>query len=686
MSLIQETLPGLYNGVSQQPATLRKKNQAEVQENAIGTLVKGLFKRPPAEYFSHFSNPNAGQMYVHGIERDAQEWYIVLFTGDAADPIIVYNVATGTMETVKYGHLDSDLNFTEDSSVKDYLTAGSKPPQEKMRATTIVDYTIVVNSEVVPAMSSNTTDDSPINSVDTYSDLDTASNDSGSKYRVMRDQYGEYVQYYVKSDGDRWNEVPGYGVQTDYDKTTMPHRLVRLSNGDFVFADIDWVSRTIGDEKSAPKASFISGTINNVCFFQNRLVFIAQTNVVMSRTADYFNLWPQTALEVLDSDPIDVGAATAEVTVFQEGLPFNKQLLLRAGAHQFTLSAGSAGGLSPKNVTLDQTTRFPTIENSSSVSVGSNLYFCCPNQDYITVREYFVQPDSLVEDAADITLHVPSYIPSGDRVELTAVPQMDYVFCLSSGDKQSIYIYKFLWQGDDKPQSAWCKWSFANDIIGVVSFQNILVVLLDVGDSIVVSGIYLNYDPSSHTYLDKVQYGEGTYDSSNNITKFDLGFADPGTDFTVVDPDNMVALSSSNKNSGDSYVSVDGDKTGKAYYYGQRYQMTYEFSPWFLKNSQGTTQKGRLQIRSLSLSFFDTGYFELHVTPKYRDTITHTFNGLRLNTTILEGNTLHEDSLRYMVLGESDKTKIELKNHTHLPCVFQEATFEGFFNARAKNY
>lgn len=687
MALLQETLPGLYNGVSQQPPTLRPKDQAEVQENAVGSLVRGLLKRPPAEFFSTFNLPGSDPIYVHKIERDSDEWYVVMFTGDATDPIQVYDVNNGDLKTVKYGHLDASLNFTEDTAVKDYLTSGSAVPQDKIRATTVVDYTIVVNSAVTPAMTSNTTGDSNIQSVDSYADLDTASNaGAGTKYRVLRSQYGDYVYYYVESDGDRWNEVPGYGVHTDYDPATMPHRLVRMSDGSFVFADIDWPSRPVGDERSAPTASFVGDSIQNMCFFQNRMVFISKTNVVMSRTKDYFNLWPETSLEVLGTDPVDIGAATNEVTIFREGLPFNKQLLLRADNHQFTLSGGSGGGVSPKNVVLDQTTRFTTIRNAQSVSAGSNLYFCCPNQNYVTLREYFVQPDSLVEDAADVTLHVPNYIPNGERVELTSVPQMDYIFCYTSGDIYSLYVYKFLWNNDKKAQSAWSRWTFANPVIGVTTFQNILLVLLDVSGTTVACGLYLNYSPAELTYLDKVQYAEGTYNSTNDETEFDLGFADPDTDFTVVDPDNMIALSSAYKNSDESIVRVSGDKTGKSYYYGQKYQMLYQFSPWYLKSNQGTTQKGKLKIRSLQLSFFDTGFFELHITPQYRDTITHTFNGLRLNTTILEGNTLHNETLRFMVLGESDKTKIELKNSTHLPSVIQEATFEGFYTSRAKNF
>ena len=53
-----------------------------------------------------------------------------------------------------------------------------------------------------------------------------------------------------------------------------------------------WGERTVGDLDSAPSPSFIGSKINNVFFFRNRLGFLADDNVILSRAAEFFNFFP----------------------------------------------------------------------------------------------------------------------------------------------------------------------------------------------------------------------------------------------------------------------------------------------------------------------------------------------------------------------------------------------------------
>jgi hypothetical protein len=780
MALLQETNSGLFNGVSQQPASMRLKSQCEQQENAIGELVRGLYKRPPSKFIRDLGSVVASESYVHKIDRDINERYVVIFTDDGTEPIVIYDLVNDEFPTVNYGTLDEDLNFTQNTSVKDYLTFNKSNVVafNRIRATTIADYTIVVNRyrtcQKMPPLTNEIenvaivringwydgkaevrldgdsctknmdrswtpdhaaevlyndvfTDPSkwPVGktlpnverngnliklyfidgrdfdldvsgsetdilwrTVRSYDELWPASSfNDNERVRILQDTYGESVHYYVQSDGKNWIESTGFDLYNGLNGDNLPHRLVRMSDGSFVFAPCNWVDRKVGDKYTAPDPSFIGTKIEHVFFYQNRLGFLTKSNIILSRPGFYFDFWPTTALEVLDDDPIDIGIATTEVVTLREVLPFNKNLMLRADNQQFIVSyAGSI--LSPKTIAIDQTTRFTSMPGSRSASIGSNLYFACPNQDYITIREYYVQPDSLVEDAVDVTKQVPQYIPFGGRVWLTAVTQMDYLFVNTSDDANALYVYKYFWDGNAKVQSAWCRWSFDSYIIDVFPFGADLYILFSIDAHGVLCKIPLNSEPKDMIHIDKQLTLSGSYDSGNDQTTFTLPFDDSSNNdsWSVVDPDNLLAVANVTKSNLTDIV-VEGDYSDKSYVIGQSYEMLYELTPWYIQDRQGTAHTGILKIRSIQVRYYDTGYFILEVEPagnrqSYLQSVEET--GFQLNNDSLDQANFRKGITRFMVLGESTQTRIIFKNDTHLSCIFQGVTFEGFYSTRAK--
>lgn len=772
MALIQESIPGLYNGVSQQPPALRLKNQGEEQVNAHGDLVHGLVKRPGSEFLFELPAEVIDWFHTHVIERDLNEQYLVFFTNDSDTPLIVYDTIENTTREVNYGHLDEDLEFEKDEDVKDYLTTGSAVmPTNRFRTTTVGDYTFVVNREVQPEMSEDKTDPEPkktgwihytfysgleqgrlqingqeetfelevndgldevvgqihdtINNefsgisstrygnvlkieadeeieqlqfndpdcltftyaVDRYDDLFPAivlEEGENPKFRVLQSEYGDNINYYVQREGDRWEETVGFDLKYRFDESTLPHRLVRMPDQSFVFAPVKWFERQVGDEKSAPVPTFTRQKVENVFFHQNRLGFVTETNIIMSQTAEYFDFWPETALEVSAVDPVDIGVATTEVSFLREVIPFNKNLLLRADNNQFILSHG-AEGLTPENVAIDRSTRYETIPLSRSVSIGSDLYFCTPQQDYVAIREYFVQPDSLVEDAADVTMQVRSYIPKGDTVILEAMPSANMVFVQTSGDPYNLYVYTYYWEADQKVQSAWERWEFKNEIKGIGKFGPDLMVLLQVNDKVIAVRLHLAVSPRDEIYLDKKQELEGEYDSDESQTVFKLGYSEPGTDFTLVDPDTRIAPGGVEKDEDSDEVRIWGDWTDKEYIIGERFTKRYEFTRWMLKDDNNRVHPGRLQLKSIKLYFQDTGYFRLNITPRGRPTIKREFTGFILGESSLNTGNLHDGNRRFMALGKADETRIEVINDSHLPSNIQSAAFEGFHHARAQS-
>ena len=126
MPLIARTIPNLVQGISQQPEILRLNSQATSQENGFSSVVEGLKKRPPTSYVAKLTGSSLANAYIHTINRDTSERYIVVITNGV---LSVYDI-TGTAKTV--------VNQT---NATNYLS--SSDPKSDFVCVTVADYTYV---------------------------------------------------------------------------------------------------------------------------------------------------------------------------------------------------------------------------------------------------------------------------------------------------------------------------------------------------------------------------------------------------------------------------------------------------------------------------------------------------------------------------------------------------------------
>ena len=135
MPLISESIPNLINGVSQQPPSLRLKTQAELQENGLSTVVEGLRKRPSSEFVAEIMDAaDAEGAFIHTVRRDESEFYIMIISTNGV--VRVFD---------QYGVQRTVANSTT------YLN-GMTDAQRQLTATSIADYTFVVNKAKIITM------------------------------------------------------------------------------------------------------------------------------------------------------------------------------------------------------------------------------------------------------------------------------------------------------------------------------------------------------------------------------------------------------------------------------------------------------------------------------------------------------------------------------------------------------
>lgn len=499
-----------------------------------------------------------------------------------------------------------------------------------------------------------------------------------------------------------WRECPAPGIKSTITAATMPHILVRESNGTFTFKRATWKAKLVGDSSSNPFPSFVDKhSISDVFFYRNRLGLLADEAVVFSEAGEYFNFMRTTVTQLLDSDPIDVNASHTKVSLLKHAVPFNKQLLLFSEQTQFLIDQNDI--LSPKTIGIKVTTEFPCNVLAKPVGIGKNVYFATDKGAWSSVREYFADLNNLANDAIDVTAHIPQYIPSG-IFKISAAANEDMMVALTSQDPSSLYIYKFFFNNNDKLQSSWSKWTFGSDstILNADFIGSDLYLVINRAD-----GLYLekctvsigDIGPNEPylVHLDrKVQLVSANVDFGSGFTVISqtaLGYAPSSGDYQIVIKTHPTLKPGEIFNViwDGTTAKVQGNITGGTYTFGRKYAFKYELTTIALRSNLPTggtksDTEGRLQVRKISFNYDDAGLFNVKVTPEGRQTYTYTYSGKVLGeaSATIGSYSISSGKFQVPVVSRNVGTQIVLENDSPLPSSFLSADWEGFFVKRSQ--
>ena len=129
---------------------------------------------------------------------------------------------------------------------------------------------------------------------------------------------------------------------------------------------------------------------------------------------------------------------------------------------------------------------------------------------------------------------------------------------------------------------------------------------------------------------------------------------------------------------------------------GIPYEFKYRFSQpvMRMKEGQSASSAGRIQLRTMSVNYADSGYFRVQVKPKgfdvtesgvtMRDTSTHTFNGRLVGDKTLKTDTtpIVSGSFRFPVYSISTGVIVEITSSEWMPCSFQGGEWEAQYYTR----
>ena len=562
--------------------------------------------------------------------------------------------------------------------------------------------------------------------IDTISDLPTTA-EHGFIVKVVGSAATGADDYYVKFvanagsgfDHGVWQETVAPGIQYLFDATTMPHVLIRNNDGTFTFQKFSWSGRVAGDNVTAKEPSFVGSKIQNVNLFRNRLVLLADENVITSAADAYDRFWPESVQTVVDSDPIDLSAGSRRINFLMSSLAFADVLLIFSRHGQFRLSSGqsTSGSLTPKTAAITQVTAFEMGDVVDPVIVGRTMYFAVPKGEYNGLREFFL-PDASgpVPTSEEVTSSVPRFLPT-NLCNLVATAAEEAIFAVSKDQPRRIYVYKFLFQGDNKLQSAWSYWETngGKSVIGVDLVDSDLYAVVQYSDGVYLEKVVTHPETVDAGTTVEMLVDRKVTEASCSVALTTPSGLDVQSTITLPYPINtslsnmavvgrsfagntlahgqvvqILSSTAAGGAGGNGTLTVRGDLTAAKFFVGELYDMLYEFSTQYLKEQppgggMAVIAGPKLQLRTWTMLFDKSSSFSVKVTPRGRDTMTYPYTGLEIGDQEISLGELaiRTSKFRVPVMAQNIEAKIEVVSSSPLPCRLQSAEWEGYYHTRA---
>lgn len=662
----------IFKGLNYNYLTTRHFTTPSTVERTLGTIIVTI---PKKEVLTKDADVTAYNKIKAEIDRCAADGWTIT-SADSKLTHYYYGEPHSETEAEAY-----TIKYTENTNSPSYSIAKS----------------LITSAEVFDGYN-NQAAFGILKSVQKFTNLPATAPD-GYLVKIVGEEGSNTDDYYVKYSAEEkvWKECARPNMKNHFDTSTLPHVLVREADGTFTFRRAEWESRDIGDEDSNPLPSFIGQTINDVFYHRNRLGFLSGENVILTRSANFFNFWMTSATKVQDTDPIDLAVSDNTISTLYNAVTFDTDLILFSREAQFMLSAD--GILTPTSANLSPAvTHYEASLKAKPVNAGRNVYFVAERAKYTTVREFFTAADNTdAKDVQDITSHVPNYIPNGVYKIIPSTVE-NVMLYLTEGDETSIYVYKYLFIDSQRVQAAWSKW----DVQGVVY-----------GGQFIDSYLYLIVERNGYYCLEKISFTLNTTDFEGEAYRTLLDckhtYRIPADCYDPLDDETTVSVSDI---FGDIYeqdrqysaVAYDGTyakaKEGKLVFIGDysnqlltvglNYNFKIVMSTIMVKQSDnGSTQaliEGRLQLRQMWFNYADSGYFKVTVDIKDKQAYVYEYTSRLLGTrfNILGAMPFTTGSFKFPVQAKNENVNICLETDTPLPVSLVGAGWIGNYQRRTR--
>ena len=514
--------------------------------------------------------------------------------------------------------------------------------------------------------------------------------------------------YYLKFAGNggasgpgSWIECAEPGISKEIDDSTMPLIIQRQANGNFQVKKFTYADREVGDNTTNPVPSFIGKSINKVVFFRNRLAFLSDENIILSRPGDLGNFFVNTALTVSGTDPIDLSSSSRYPGILFDAIEINTGLLVFGEKQQFLLATDS-DILNPDSARLSSISTYNYNTAVPPFSLGTVAGFLDNAGSH---SRFFVMSNVAREGEPNVNelSKVVSRMLSKELNLIANSRENTAIFFGKTNDNE-VFGYKYFNVADKQVQSSWFRWRFprnlryhcvVNDSYLLVDDQNFLQRLdLIRDDEPTIQehrpiGAFLENEYLVH--LDNHSSATGTYDSATRKTTFTLGwlnYIDRSKALTAIQPgtSGLIHQFFIPPSTGTT-VTLDGDWSASATSFGYDFSMRIIFPKFFIQKVSGdrtlNEERGSLVIHRIKPSFGRLGQYDASVSRTGKDIFNLSFRSSTYDR-YLADDVLVEDEFQGVipVYEKNDNFLLTIYSASPLPATLISLTWEGDYSPK----
>ena len=292
-----------------------------------------------------------------------------------------------------------------------------------------------------------------------------------------------------------WEETIGPEASAGLTASTMPHRLRNSGTNTFVFEPITWEDRKVGDDLTVQHPSFVGKTIKKLFFHDDRLGFLSEDNVILSRAKEPYSLYRVSARVTGAGDPIDVNCASLRPAKLFSVKPFRQGLVLFSKSQQFLMYGQDGGPLFPATAKVTPISNMEMSDDVEPIDIGTHMNFISKTPNFVRVFAMTTKGLEANPDILDIGRVVNEWITI-DVDTLIASIQNEFI-CMSSQSSKEIFFYKTYSDGKEKLMESWFKWEVPGTVQTMAVDQDDMYLVTKQGSQYILSDANLTQSPDA---------------------------------------------------------------------------------------------------------------------------------------------------------------------------------------------